>query len=437
VPGTLAPWNPKHRERVADVVASKRAFAGQHLVQHTPKRPHVTAPVRSAPLRLLGTHVRRGPEDHAHPSHRRASDRGRLRNVSTRQCRLQCLREAEVQHFNGSIGSQLDIRRFEIAMDDALLVRRFEGFCDLLRDGQRLVERDGAAPQPLRQVVALDKFHHEGLDALGVLQPVDGCNVRMIERGEDFRFALEPRDAFRVSRERLGEDFDGDVAIEPRVARPIHFAHPASPDSGENLVRTEARASGQWHESSLILVVARRPAKDKPARHSTRQPALPQELPADQRATERKECLVDIGPLVVANAQAAKLIEPGKWARHARRRSHVGFGPVWSPPYTARIEQLSTPARCQSRRRRQHVIPDPHSSSCGSICQGIPLRSTKTMPVRHARSETRGRPPLGRIDGIGRNGSTRSHNASGSSAAAILDHVTSPTRSGFGFCYAL
>jgi hypothetical protein len=192
-----------------------------------------------------------------------------LRNVSTRQWRLHCLREAEVQHFNGSVGSQLDVRRFEIAMDDALVVRRFEGFRDLLRDGQRLVERHGAAPQPLRQVVALDKFHHEGLDALGVLQPVDGRDVRMIERGEDFRFALEPRDAFRVSRERLGEDFDRDVAIEPRVARPIHFAHPARPDSGENLVRTEARASGQWHESSLILVVAPRPAKDKPARYST------------------------------------------------------------------------------------------------------------------------------------------------------------------------
>ena len=29
------------------------------------------------------------------------------------------------------------------------------------------------------------------------------------------------------------------------------------------------------------------------------------------------------------------------------------------------------------------------------------------MPVRHARSETRGRPPLGRRGGVGKNGSTR------------------------------
>ena len=108
-----------------------------------------------------------------------------------------------------------------------------------------------------------------------------------------------------------------------------------------------------------------------------------------------------------------------RWRLLPRLARSVGFGPVWSPPYTARMEQLSTTARdqsiwssrasqsrsakwirshtpacCQSRKRRQHVIPDPHPSSCGSICQGMPLRRTKTMPVRHARSETRGRPPL-------------------------------------------
>ena len=55
-----------------------------------------------------------------------------------------------------------------------------------------------------------------------------------------------------------------------------------------------------------------------------------------------------------------------------------------------------TPACCQSRKRRQHVIPDPHPSSCGSICQGMPLRRISKMPMRHARSETRGRPPFGR-----------------------------------------
>ena len=86
------------------------------------------------------------------------------------------------------------------------------------------------------------------------------------------------------------------------------------------------------------------------------------------------------------------------------------------------------PSSCQSRKRRQHVMPDPQPSSRGSICQGIPLRSTNRMPVGHARSGTHGGLPCGRRGGIGKNGSTRSRNGVGSSAAAIRVHATSPTR---------
>jgi hypothetical protein len=48
------------------------------------------------------------------------------------------------------------------------------------------------------------------------------------------------------------------------------------------------------------------------------------------------------------------------------------------------------PACCQSRSRRQQLIPEPQPISCGSISQGIPLRSTKRIPVRQARSGKRG-----------------------------------------------
>ena len=85
--------------------------------------------------------------------------------------------------------------------------------------------------------------------SLRLLQPVDGGDVRVIQRGEDFCFALKPRHSFRVSNEGLRQDLDGHVAIEPCVARPIHFPHPASAEGGENLVRPETRAGGQRHES--------------------------------------------------------------------------------------------------------------------------------------------------------------------------------------------
>jgi len=51
-----------------------------------------------------------------------------------------------------------------------------------------------------------------------------------------------------------------------------------------------------------------------------------------------------------------------------------------------------TPAFCQSRSRRQQVMPLPQPSSCGKSSQPIPVFSTKRIPVRAARSLTRLRP---------------------------------------------
>ena len=45
-------------------------------------------------------------------------------------------------------------------------------------------------------------------------------------------------------------------------------------------------------------------------------PSLPQGMPTDQSAPEREEGLVNVGPLVVADAKAAKLAEPGKRTFH-------------------------------------------------------------------------------------------------------------------------
>ena len=71
--------------------------------------------------------------------------------------------EAEVQHLDRAVLAHLDIGGLEVAMDDTLLVRGFERVGNLPGDGQRLVERDGPARDPLRQVLALDQFHDEGV----------------------------------------------------------------------------------------------------------------------------------------------------------------------------------------------------------------------------------------------------------------------------------
>jgi len=64
-----------------------------------------------------------------------------------------------------------------------------------------------------------------------------------------------------------------------------------------------------------------------------------------------------------------------------------------------------TPACCHACRRRQQVMPLPHPISWGNISQGMPVRSTKMMPVSTLRSGIRGRPPLGLGRSAGSSGS--------------------------------
>jgi hypothetical protein len=109
---------------------------------------------------------------------------------------------------------------------------------------------------------------------------------------------------------------------------------------------------------------------------------------------------------------------------------------------SAKCSRSQMPSCCQSRRRRQQVMPDPQPSSCGSICHGIPLRSTNRIPVRRARSETRGRPPFGRGGRAGRSGAMSPHNGSGNDTAAIhcgryRAALNRSKLSSRRFCYAL
>jgi len=79
---------------------------------------------------------------------------------------------------------------------------------------------------------------------------------------------------------------------------------------------------------------------------------------------------------------------------------------------SVRCSRSQTPASCQSRSRRQHVLPLPQPISTGSSCHWIPVFKTNTMPASVARSGTRGRPPFGLGRSGGSNGATTSHNAS-------------------------
>ena len=96
--------------------------------------------------------------------------------------------------------------------------------------------------EALGQRLPLDELEDESMNAVTLLEPVDGADVRMIQRCQQPRLALEPRATIRVGREDVRQNLDRHVAPERRIARTVDVTHPACAEERANLVRTKTLA---------------------------------------------------------------------------------------------------------------------------------------------------------------------------------------------------
>ena len=167
--------------------------------------------------------------------------------------RFDGFREPEVEHLHRAVVADLDVGRLQIAMDDAQLVRGFQGLRDLLRDRQRVGQRDGPMRDALRERLPLDQFEHQRMRGAAVFEPIDRGDARMIERGEHLRFPAKSRQPVGIGDDGGRQNLQRDVAIEPGVASAIHLAHAAGAEKTNDVVGTEAGAGGQCHWGGVSI----------------------------------------------------------------------------------------------------------------------------------------------------------------------------------------
>ena len=74
----------------------------------------------------------------------------------------------------------------------------------------------------------------------------------MVELRDRFGLALEALLTLGALGEMLGEDFDGDDAIQPRVFGFVDFAHTTSANESEDFVRAEPRAGVNCHRGGTV-----------------------------------------------------------------------------------------------------------------------------------------------------------------------------------------
>src|SRR5262245_55257340 len=130
-------------------------------------------------------------------------------------------------------------------MNDPLLMSSFESLRNLPCDRECLIDGNRSASDPLRQILAIDQFHDERLDAITLLQAVDVGDVRMIEGREDLRFSPESSKSVGIRRERIRQNLQGIVSVEREVTRSPDLAHPAFANQGGDFIRTYASAGTQ------------------------------------------------------------------------------------------------------------------------------------------------------------------------------------------------
>src|SRR5262245_13249284 len=99
-------------------------------------------------------------------------------------------------------------------------------------------------------------------------------NVGMIERGQHLRFTSETRQPFRIRREGIGKDFQGDVAIQLRIARAIDLAHAASPQKRQDFERSESSSGGKRHWPVRFYATASRLSSERILRRMTTRTTL-------------------------------------------------------------------------------------------------------------------------------------------------------------------
>ncbi len=79
-------------------------------------------------------------------------------------------------------------------------------------------QRECSSFQPLGQRVALQVLHDQEVDAVLTADVMERANVRVVQAGDGLHLALEPLLQIGVSGEGVGEDLQGNLAVELRVS---------------------------------------------------------------------------------------------------------------------------------------------------------------------------------------------------------------------------
>ena len=150
--------------------------------------------------------------------------------------------DAEVEHLHNAVDREVDVARLQIAMDDALGVRRAERRCELAPDRDDAIDRQPLALHARRQALAFDVLHDDEGAVVVLDDVVDGRDIRMRDARGRAGFVKDAEASLAAARERSDDALQRHLPAQPRVAAEEHVAHAAAADRIDDDVGADARA---------------------------------------------------------------------------------------------------------------------------------------------------------------------------------------------------
>ena len=178
--------------------------------------------------------------------------------------------EAEVGDPDLAGAVEHDVRRLQIAMDDAAFVRRGEAGADLARDFDRaIVGKAADAPQQRRQLLAVHVLHRQEGVAVDLADVVDAADVGMRNLPRHAHFGVELHQARRIAIELRRQELQRDRLPQLQIVGAVDLAHPASSEPADDPIASAEKRAGR--EAPVIdFTAAREPAGRRRSRDAAR-----------------------------------------------------------------------------------------------------------------------------------------------------------------------
>lgn len=123
--------------------------------------------------------------------------------------------DPEIRHFDPAVSADQDVMRFDVPVNDLVLVGMIQRIANLGRNPDGLFHLQRRAfLDDFVEIMAFDVFHDNVMDFVFLPHVVNADHVRMGQGSGRLRLAAEPADKLLIVHKLLAQHLDGNVVTQ-------------------------------------------------------------------------------------------------------------------------------------------------------------------------------------------------------------------------------